>query len=87
MAISKGTGDSFAVTLAAPTAAQAGETKVVEMVLCTANAVTLALTNVVGGTEAVLATFDAVGETLVLVASGTKWVVLKEQGVTLTGAS
>lgn len=87
VAISKGTGDSFAVTLAAPTAAQAGETKVVEMVLCTANAVTLALTNVVGGTEAVLATFDAVGETLVLVASGTKWVVLKEQGVTLTGAS
>ena len=86
VAISKGAGDSFAVTLAAPTAAQAGETKVVEMVLCTANTVTLALTNVVGGTYDALATFDAVGETLVLVASGTKWVVLKEQGVTLTAA-
>lgn len=74
---------TFAVTLAAPT--RAGIVKVIEMIGTTStNAVTLALTNVVGGTGSATASFDAAGETLVLISTSTKWVVLKEMGVTLS---
>lgn len=74
---------TYAVTLAAPT--RGGQVLVIEMVSTTGtNAVTLALTNVVGGTAASSASFDAAVETLVLVSQSTKWVVLKEYGVTLT---
>lgn len=73
---------TYAVTLAAP--ARPGMIKVIEMTGTTAtNAVTLALTNVVGGSAATTATFNAAGETLVLLSSGTAWVVLAEVGVTL----
>ncbi len=76
---------TYAVTLAAPGATDGGRTMVIEMVATTAtNAVTLALTNVVGGSAASTASFDAAGEQLVLVASGSKWVVTKELGVTLS---
>lgn len=76
---------TYAVTLAAPTAEQEGRVKVIEMLSTTgSNAVTLALTNVVGGSAASTATFNAAGETLVLVASSGKWVVIKEVGVTLS---
>lgn len=74
---------TYAVTLAAPS--RGGQVLVVEMTGTTdTNAVTLALTNVVGGTAGTSASFNAAGETLVLVSSSTKWVVLKEQGVTLS---
>lgn len=74
---------TYAVTLAAPS--RAGQMLTVEMVATTStNAVTLALTNVVGGTASTSASFDAAGETLVLVSNSTKWVVLKQQGVTLS---
>ncbi len=74
---------TYAVTLAVPT--RAGITRVIEMVATTStNAVTLALTNVVGGTAATSASFNAVNENLVLVSSGLKWVVVGEAGVTLT---
>lgn len=74
---------TYAVTLAAPT--RPGIVKVIVMTATTAtNAVTLALTNVVGGSAATSASFDAAGETLVLVSAATKWVVLKEVGVTLS---
>lgn len=74
---------TYAVTLAAPTVP--GIVKVIEMTATTdTNAVTLALTNVVGGSEASSASFDAAGETLVLVSAGDKWVVLAEVGVTLS---
>jgi hypothetical protein len=73
----------YAVTLAAPS--RGGQVMVIEMVATTGvNAVTLALTNVVGGSLTTSASFDAAGETLVLVSTSTKWVVLKEQGVTLS---
>lgn len=76
---------TYAVTLAAPTANEAGQVKVIRMIATTAtNAVTLALTNVSGGSAASSASFDAAGETLVLVAAGDKWIVLKELGVTLS---
>lgn len=72
-----------AVTLAVPT--KPAMIKIIKMTADNGD-VTLALTNVVGGSQAATATFSAVGQTLVLVsdvASG-KWVVLKEQGVVLT---
>jgi len=76
---------TYAITLAAPTAAQEGNILTIHMTGTTAtNAVTLALTNVVGGTAATTASFDAAGERLVLLASGDKWVVIKQQGVTLS---
>ncbi|MGE4537590.1 MAG: hypothetical protein AB7D37_10960 [Desulfovibrio sp.] len=74
---------TYAITLAAPS--RPGQVLAIEMVATTGtNAVTLALTNVLGGTAASSASFDAAGETLVLVSNSTKWVVLKEQGVTLS---
>jgi hypothetical protein len=74
---------TYTVTLAAPT--RASIVKVVEMVATTGtNAVTLALTNVVGGSAGSSASFNAVGETLVLVSANGAWVVLAEVGVTLS---
>jgi hypothetical protein len=73
-----------AVTLAAPT--KPGMQKIIKMTTDDGD-VTLALTNVVGGTQSSTATFGAVGDTLVLmsdVASGGKWMVIKEIGVVLT---
>jgi hypothetical protein len=76
---------TYAVTLAAPTAAQRGQVKTVQMLSTTStNAVTLALTNVIGGTAASSASFDAANETLVLVAAAGKWLVVKQHGVTLS---
>lgn len=73
---------TYAVTLAAPT--RGGQIMVIEMVGTTStNAVTLALTNVAGGSAATTATFNAAAETLTLVSSSTKWIVLDEIGVTL----
>lgn len=73
---------TYAVTLAAPS--RGGQVMVIEMTATTStNAVTLALTNVIGGTAATTATFNAAAETLVLVSNSAKWVVLKEHGVTL----
>ena len=73
---------TYAVTLGVPR--RGGQVMVIEMVATTStNAVTLALTNVVGGSAATTATFNAEGEILTLVSAGAKWVVLDELGVTL----
>lgn len=82
-------GEGFAVTLAAPSAAEVGSLKTVTLESITSGAVTMALTEVIGGTAASSASFDAAGETLVLVgvesAPATfKWLVIKEHGVTLS---
>lgn len=74
---------TYAITLAAPSAP--GIVKTITMIATTgSDAVTLALTNVVGGSQATSASFDAAGETLILVSNATKWVVVKEYGVTLS---
>jgi hypothetical protein len=74
---------TYAVTLAAPT--RGGQIMVIEMVATTASdAVTLALTNVVGGTAGSSASFDAAGEILTLVSASAKWLVLNQFGVTLS---
>ena len=56
---------------------------VVYVLVAIAIPVTLALTNVVGGSAATTATFNAAGEILTLVSAGAKWIVLDELGVTL----
>jgi hypothetical protein len=74
---------TYAITLAAP--ARAGQLLAITMTSTTStNAVTLALTNVIGGSAASTATFNAAGETLVLVSTAEKWVVVAEAGVTLS---
>jgi hypothetical protein len=77
------TTSTYAITLGVPR--RGGQVLVIEMTGTTGtNAVTLALANAVGGTAATTATFDAAGEILVLASAGAKWVVLKQQGVTLS---
>lgn len=74
---------TYAITLAAPS--RGGQILVIEMTATTGtNAVTLALTNVVGGSQSGSASFDAAGEILTLVSASAKWVVLDELGVTLS---
>lgn len=74
---------TYAVTLAAPSVA--GQVLIIEMVGTTAtNAVTLALTNVQGGSAASSASFNAANETLTLISGSAKWNVIAEAGVTLS---
>lgn len=72
-----------AVTLAVPT-----KPAMIKIITMTADNgdVTLALTNVVGGSAATTCTFNDVNDVLVLVSdlARAKWVVLKEVGVTMT---
>ena len=72
-----------AVTLAAPSATMLGQIKTIEMTVDNGD-VTLALTNVEGGSAATTATFSAITQKLVLLAGVSKWTVLKEFGVALT---
>ena len=83
--LSNSSGSTYAVTLAAPTAAEDGIVKAIKMIAGDGtNTVTLALTNFVGGSASTTATFDSAGETLIAMAAGGKWVIQKEFGVTLT---
>lgn len=78
------TGGTFAATLAAPDASMVGQLKVITMTVDNGD-VTIALTNVEGGSAATTATFDAVGESLTLMGGqNSKWIVIKEFGVTLS---
>lgn len=78
------TAGTFAATLAAPDASMVGMIKLITMTVDNGD-VTIALTNVEGGTAATTATFDAVGESLTLLGGqNSKWIVIKEFGVTLS---
>ncbi len=72
-----------AVTLAVPDASMLGQVKVIEMTEDNGD-VTLALTNVQGGSAATTCTWANVGEALVLVAGISKWNVVSEGGVVLS---
>ena len=75
---------TFAATLAACPATMVGKIKTIRMSADNGD-VTVALTEVQGGTAASTATFDAVTEELILIGSaGGKWTVVKEFGVTLS---
>lgn len=71
-----------AVTLAAPTVD--GLVKIICMTVDNGD-VTMALTNVVGGSAATTCTFNDANDTIVLVSSlaRAKWIVLKEVGVSM----
>lgn len=75
------TDGGFAVTLDPPTVA--GSWKFIEMTADGGN-VTLALTNVVGGSASTTCTWNDVRDTLTLVSLDDKWRVIDEGGVTLT---
>ncbi len=77
------TSGAGAVTLDVPVAAMYGVVKVIEMTVDNGD-VTLALTNVQGGTAATTATFADVNDALILVASTNKWNVIGESGVVLS---
>ena len=78
-------GGAYAITLAVPGAAAIGKLLCIEYSQGTTDAVTLALTNVTGGTAGTSASFNADGEGLLLYGAETKWVVIKEfGGVTLS---
>lgn len=76
------TAGTFAATLAAPDATMYGLTKTIEMTVDGGD-VTLALTNVQGGSAGTTATFADVNDCLVLVGGTSKWHVIGESGVTL----
>lgn len=78
------TSASYAITLSPPTLA--GKFKIIQMTQRTnPQTVTMSLSNVIGGSGATTATWDAVNETLVLLSiNNSKWLVIKEHGVTLT---
>lgn len=77
------TAGPMAVTLAAPTAAEVGRTKIIEMTVDGGD-VTLSLANVQGGSAGTTCTWANVGECLVLIAGVSKWNVASEGGVVLT---
>ena len=88
--LSNATGATYAVTLAAPTAAQLGIEKAISMIAGDGtNTVTLSFANCLGGSASTTATVDAAGETLVVRAVQTgastyRWLIKKEHGVTLS---
>lgn len=74
-------GISYGLTLPAPAAP--GIDLIIDMVSPNSGTVTIALTNVVGGTQSTTAKFSAANQALILRSATNKWVVIKEQGVTL----
>lgn len=77
-------GGAYAITLAVPGAAAIGAILVIEYAGGDTDAVTLALTNVIGESGGTTATFNADGEGMVLIGTTLGWVVLAEfGGVTL----
>ena len=77
------TSGAGAITLGVPDATMYGLVKTIEMTVADGD-VTLALTNVQGGTEATTATFAAVNDCLVLIGGTSKWHVIGESGVVLS---
>jgi hypothetical protein len=76
---------TYAITLAAPRPQDKGNTLAIEMTATTgSNTVTMALTNVSGGTASTTCTWSAANQRLILIALGSTWEVIKQDGVTLS---
>lgn len=74
---------SYAITLEAPTIP--GVWLNIELISYTAaKNVTLALTNVTGGSATTTCTWNGTNQHLILLSADSKWVVIKERGVALT---
>lgn len=77
------TSAGYAVTLEPPTIP--GRYKVIEMIARGgSNNVTLSLTNCTNGSASTTCTWNSVGDTLVVVSKSNKWVIIAEDGVSLT---
>ena len=77
------TSGAYAVTLGAPTKPNVDMT--IEMtVKGSSHNITLALTNVVGGTASTTCTFNTQGGSLILKSKATKWHVMNQYNITLT---
>ena len=84
--LKKGAGaDNLALTIAVPTAAEVGKSKIIYMDGApAAGTFVLTLTNkVIGGTAGATATFDADREMLSLIGAKDRWLVTGQAGVTL----
>ena len=77
------TNGAGAITLGVPDATMYGLVKTIEMTVDNGD-VTLALTNVQGGSAATTATFAVVNDCLVLIGGTSKWHVICESGVLLS---
>jgi hypothetical protein len=81
--LSSNASGTYAITLEAPTVPNLEI--VIEMInFTTAKTVTMALTNVIGGTASTTCTWNGTNQALILKSLATKWCVYKQQGVTLT---
>lgn len=76
-------GGAYAATLAAPSGQAIGNFLCIEYIGGDTDAVTLANTNMVGGSAGTTYTFNADRETLLLFGLADKWLVVKESGVTI----
>ena len=76
-------GGAYAITLAVPGAGAVGKLLTITYVGGDTDAVTLANTNMIGGSAGSTYTFNADRETLVLLGLADKWLVLQETGVTI----
>lgn len=73
---------AYTITLAPPTIA--GLYKIIEMIAFgSSHAVTMSLTNVIGGTASTTCTWNGTNQALLLFSLNSKWVIFKQQGVTL----
>lgn len=79
MSITTGT---YAVTLAAPT--RTGLFKLIELTSTGGGTVTMSLSNCVGGSASTTCTWNSDRDSLLLISQRDKWLIFKENGVTLT---
>lgn len=83
VSLSNSSGSSYAVTLDPPTAE--ARDMLIEMIAGDAtNFVTLALTNCTGGTASTQCKWNSTNQQLLLKSAHSKWVIYKQNGVTLT---
>lgn len=76
-------GGTYAITLSAPTIP--GVLKVIEMIVRGGSSnVTMSLSNCTSGSAATTCTWNSVGDTLTLISKSNKWVIIDEDGVSLT---
>jgi hypothetical protein len=77
------TASAYAIALEVPTVTN--RKLIIEMIAKGgANNVTMSLANVTGGTAATTCTWTAANQQLILESAALKWVVIKQNGVTLT---
>lgn len=75
---------TLSFTLDAPDSSMLGRLKTIELTDDTGTAAALGLTNIITGGAETSAEFDTAGDSLVLLALSSKWLLIKNNGVTLS---